>query len=78
MLKSGGNTLICCAAKTDPASAAIIAPRANAISLTRLTGIVIAAAASGSSRTARQARPVRDRSSRCRAAMVSTSRISSR
>ena len=37
-----------------------MAPNANAISLTRSTGIVIDAAASGSSRTARQARPVRE------------------
>ena len=60
MSKSVGNTLTCWAAKMVPASAATIAPNANAISFTRLTGIVIDAAASGSSRTARQARPVRE------------------
>ena len=78
MSKSVGNTLICCAAKMVPASAATMAPNAKAISFTRLTGIVIDAAASGSSRTARQARPVREVSSSRSTAMVATSRITSR
>ncbi len=77
MSKSVGNTLICWAAKIVPASAATTAPKLNAISFTRFTGIVIIPAASGSSRTARQARPVREVSSRWSAAAVSTSRISS-
>ena len=78
MSKSVGNTLICCAAKIAPASAATIAPKAKAISLTRLTGIVIDAAASGSSRTARHARPVREVSSSRSTAIVTTSTITSR
>ena len=78
MSKSVGNTLICCAAKIVPASAATIAPNAKAISLTRLTGIVIAAAASESSRTARQARPVREVSSSRSTAIVPTTRTTSR
>ncbi len=78
MSKSVGNTLICCAAKIVPASAATMAPNANAISFTRFTGIVIDAAASGSSRTARQARPVREVSSSRSTAIVTTSRITSR
>ena len=47
-------------AKMHPARPAMPAPNANAISFKRLTGMLIASAASGSSRRARQARPVRD------------------
>ena len=78
MSKSVGNTLACWAAKMVPASAATMAAQANADSFTRLTGIVIAAAASGSSRTARQARPVREYSSSRSTAIVTTSTITSR
>ena len=45
--KSLGKTAPCCAANAQPASAATTAPKANAISLTRFTGIVITLAASG-------------------------------
>ena len=76
--KSVGNTLICWAAKMVPARAATAAPNANAISLTRFTGIVIDAAASGSSRTARQARPVREVSSSRSTPMVTARTITSR
>ena len=59
-MKFVGNTVVCWAANTAPASAPTIAPKLNAITFSRLTGTVIAAAASGSSRSARQARPVRE------------------
>ena len=41
-------------------SAATAAPNANAVSFSQLTGIPITSAASGSSRSERQARPVRE------------------
>jgi len=65
-VKLVGKTLSCWAAKMVPASAPTIAAIAKAITLSLLTGIDIAEAASGSSFSARQDRPVRDVSSRCR------------
>ena len=44
-----------------PVSAAIAAPKAKLISFSELTGMPITSAASGSSRSDRQARPVRER-----------------
>ena len=44
-----------------PVSAATAAPNEKAISFSQLTGIPIISAASGSSRSERQARPVRER-----------------
>ena len=55
-----GKTPTWTAAKIVPVKPAIAAPMANASSFIRLTGIVMSSAASGSSRTARQARPVRE------------------
>ncbi len=60
-LKLVGNTLDCSAANNVPASAPTMAEKLNAITFSLLTGIVIARAASGSSLSARQARPVLDR-----------------
>ncbi len=51
-------------AKRLPARPATAAPVANAISFSRRIGTVIISAASGSSRSARQARPVREASTR--------------
>jgi hypothetical protein len=76
--KSVGNTLVWSAAKMVPPNAAIIAPIANAVSFTRSTATVIDAAASGSSRTARHARPVREVSSSRSTTIVSTRTISTR
>ena len=60
MLKFCGNAPVWVAAKTLPARPAMPAPKAKAMILSRLTGIPISSAASGSSREAFQARPVRD------------------
>ena len=61
---SDANTAVFAAAKTVPASPAMPAPQANAISFSRFTGIPISSAARGSSRSDFHARPVRDRSTR--------------
>ena len=55
-----GKAPVCAAAKTLPARPAIAAPKLKAMIFSRLTGIPIISAASGSSREAFQARPVRD------------------
>ena len=55
-----GNTLPFSAVANVPVSAATAAPNANAISLSRATGMPITSAASGSSRSERHARPVRE------------------
>ena len=65
MISSGnskfcGKTLPFSAVVNVPVSAATEAPNANAISFSRLTGIPITSAASGSSRSERHARPVRE------------------
>ena len=62
--KFAAKTFVLSAAKMVPASPAIAAPPANAISFNQLTGIPISSAASGSSRSDFQARPVRDWSTR--------------
>ena len=72
MIRSGnenvsGKTLALSDAKSVPVSAATAAPKLNAISLSRLTGMPIASAASGSSRSERQARPVREWLTKCSA-----------
>ena len=54
-------------ANSVPVSAAMAAPKLNAMSLSRLTGMPIASAASGSSRSERQARPVREWLTKCSA-----------
>ena len=54
------------AVESVPVVAATEAPKANAISFSRLTGIPINSAASGSSRRERHARPVRESLSRWR------------
>ena len=73
MISSGnenvsGNVLAFSEAKSVPVSAATPAPKLNAVSLSRLTGMPIASAASGSSRSDRHARPVRDWFTKCSAA----------
>ena len=65
MIRSGnenvsGKTLAFNEANSVPVSAATAAPKLNAISLSTFTGIPIASAASESSRSDRQARPVRE------------------
>ena len=55
-----GNAPVCTAAKMLPARPAIPAPKLNAMIFSRLTGIPISSAESGSSRDAFHARPVRD------------------
>ena len=62
--KSAEKTAVLSAAKSVPVRPAIAAPNANAISFSRLTGIPISSAASGSSRSDFHARPVRDWSTR--------------
>ena len=66
MIRSGnendsGKTLAFNAPTNVPVSAAIEAPNAKLNSLSQLTGIPITSAASGSSRSERHARPVRER-----------------
>ena len=56
-----------------PVSPAIAAPSEKASSLSRLTGIPISSAASGSSRRARHDRPIRERESDQSAAATTTS-----
>ena len=75
-VKFVGNTLPCCAANSAPPRAPIAALKLNAITFSLLTGIVIADAASGSSRSARHARPVREVSSRCRSQAKTATTIS--
>ena len=58
--KVRGNTLALSAAKNVPVSAATAAPKEKLISFSQLTGMPITSAASGSSRSDRHARPVRD------------------
>ena len=60
MLKFCGKAPVCAAANTLPARPAIAAPKLKAMIFSRLTGIPIISAASGSSREAFHARPVRD------------------
>jgi hypothetical protein len=60
VLKFCGKAPVWEAAKVVPASPAIIAPREKAMIFRRLTGVPIISAASGSSRDAFHARPVRD------------------
>ena len=72
MISSGnenvsGNTLALSDAKSVPVRAATAAPKLNAISLSMLTGMPIASAASESSRSERQARPVRESLTKCSA-----------
>ena len=55
-----GKAPVCAAANTLPTSPAIAAPKPNAMIFSRLTGMPITSAASGSSREAFHARPVRD------------------
>ena len=64
-VKLVGKTFDCWAAKIVPASAPTAAPKLIAITLTTRVGTVIAPAASSSSRTDRQPRPVRDSSRKC-------------
>ena len=59
--KLSGNTLALSAVEIVPVSAATAAPVAKLISFSQFTGIPITSAASGSSRSDRQARPVRER-----------------
>ena len=63
MSKLPGKTPTCSAAKSVPVRPATAAPNMKANSFSRLTGIPISSAASGSSRSDRQARPVRELSS---------------
>jgi hypothetical protein len=76
--KLPGLTAVRTAAKMQPVTPAIAAPNANAISLRRLTGMLIASAASGSSRSARHARPVRDSLTKWSPARTSTTTASRR
>ena len=64
------------AAYSDPVSAATAAPHENASSFSQLTGMPIASAASGSSRSERHARPVRELFS-SRSATNTTTKIAS-
>ena len=66
MIRSGnenesGKTLPLKAVTNVPLSAAIAAPKAKLISFSELTGMPITSAASESSRSERQARPVLER-----------------
>ena len=64
------------AAKIVPVRPAMAAPNMNARIFIRLTGMVITSAASESSRSARQARPVRDSFSRWRPTKTSVNTTS--
>ena len=59
-----------------PVSAAIAAPNAKLISFSQLTGIPITSAASGSSRSERHARPVRERFTKRSATKTTTKNAS--
>ena len=72
MISSGnanesGNALTFTAVTSVPVRAAIAAPKEKLISFSELTGMPITSAASGSSRSDRQARPVRERLTKRRA-----------
>ena len=62
--KSAANTAVFSPANSAPAMPAIAAPNENAISFNRFTGMPMSSAASESSRSDFQARPVRDASTR--------------
>ena len=74
MPKIGGFTVLSTKAYTIPATPASALVSVNAITLVRATSTPIAAAASGLSRTARQARPNHESSSLFKMEYVKTSR----